>query len=121
MAWSSPRTFVTGEVLTAALLNLHLRDQLIATGFTGTNSITAPAAGTVALYVQAATAQTADLQQWKPTGGVRFGISAQGDPRWSTSATTATTGASGAPPAQVAGYVSVDVGGTVVKIPFYNP
>lgn len=28
MAWTSPRTWVSGEVLTAALLNLHLRDNL---------------------------------------------------------------------------------------------
>lgn len=29
MAWTSPRSWVTGEVLTAALLNTHLRDQLL--------------------------------------------------------------------------------------------
>lgn len=28
MAWTTPRTWVSGEVLTAALLNTHLRDQL---------------------------------------------------------------------------------------------
>jgi hypothetical protein len=28
MAWTTPRTWVTGEVLTAANLNLHLRDDL---------------------------------------------------------------------------------------------
>ncbi len=30
MAWTTPRTWVTGEVVTASLLNLHLRDQLLA-------------------------------------------------------------------------------------------
>jgi hypothetical protein len=29
MAWTSPRTWIAGEVLTAALLNTHLRDQLL--------------------------------------------------------------------------------------------
>lgn len=30
MAWTSPRTWVSGEILTAALLNTHLRDNLLA-------------------------------------------------------------------------------------------
>ena len=29
MAWTAPRTWVTGEVVTAALLNTHLRDNLV--------------------------------------------------------------------------------------------
>lgn len=29
MAWTNPRTWLTGEVLTAALLNTHLRDNLL--------------------------------------------------------------------------------------------
>lgn len=32
----------------------------------------------------------------------------------------ATTGANGAPPAQVAGYASISIGGTAYKIPYYN-
>jgi hypothetical protein len=28
MAWSTPRTYVTGELITAAILNTHIRDQL---------------------------------------------------------------------------------------------
>lgn len=32
MAWTNPRTWVSGEVLTAALLNTHLRDNLLALG-----------------------------------------------------------------------------------------
>lgn len=31
-AWSAPRTWVAGEVLTASLLNVHLRDQLLYLG-----------------------------------------------------------------------------------------
>lgn len=30
MAWTNPRTWVSGEVVTAALLNTHLRDNLLA-------------------------------------------------------------------------------------------
>ena len=121
MAWTAPRTFVAGEVLTAALLNLHLRDNLLATGFTSANIMTSPAAGTVGLIVTGASGQTQDLQQWKPTGIVRFAINAQGDPLFATSNVSATTGASGALPAQVAGYVTINVGGTNVKVPYYNP
>lgn len=32
MAWTSPRTWVAGETVTAALLNIHLRDNLKAVG-----------------------------------------------------------------------------------------
>jgi len=32
MAWTTPRTWVSGEVVTAALLNTHLRDNLNAIG-----------------------------------------------------------------------------------------
>lgn len=32
MAWTTPRTWVAGEVLTAALMNTHLRDQLATIG-----------------------------------------------------------------------------------------
>ena len=28
MSWSSPRTYTTGELITAALLNTHIRDDL---------------------------------------------------------------------------------------------
>lgn len=39
---------------------------------------------------------------------------------FSTTATTASTGANGAPPAQVAGYITINVGGAAKKIPYYN-
>lgn len=32
MAWTAPRTWVTGELVTAALLNTHLRDNLLHLG-----------------------------------------------------------------------------------------
>lgn len=37
-----------------------------------------------------------------------------------TTANSATTGANGAPPAQVTGYIVVNINGTTCKIPFYN-
>lgn len=32
MAWTAPRTWVAGEIVTAALMNTHLRDNLLAIG-----------------------------------------------------------------------------------------
>lgn len=32
MAWTAPRTWVTAEVVTAALMNVHVRDNLLETG-----------------------------------------------------------------------------------------
>jgi hypothetical protein len=44
MAWTSPRTWVAGEIVTAALLNTHLRDNLLAasvwTSYTPATTIT---------------------------------------------------------------------------------
>lgn len=53
MAWTAPRTWVAGEVVTAALLNTHLRDNLLWLGSgnwssytpTWTSTGTAPAIG----------------------------------------------------------------------------
>lgn len=41
MAWTSPRTWVAGEVVTAALLNTHLRDNLMMLEFTPAVDVTA--------------------------------------------------------------------------------
>jgi hypothetical protein len=60
-------------------------------------------------------------QIWKvlPTGA--FAINAAGLTFAApTTAVTATTGAAGALPAQVLGYLTVVVGTTTVKIPYYN-
>lgn len=47
MAWTSPRTWLSGEVLTAALLNLHLRDNMAGTSAAVTNGANVNAANTV--------------------------------------------------------------------------
>ena len=41
MAWTSPRSWIAGEVVTAALLNSHLRDNLLAIGAGAANAWTA--------------------------------------------------------------------------------
>lgn len=46
-----------------------------------------------------------------PTGVLAIGSDTGG---------SATTGASGAPPAQVAGYLTWFIGSTAIKIPYYN-
>lgn len=43
-AWSAPRTWVAGEVLTASLLNTHLRDQLLYLGGTDRRTTSPPGA-----------------------------------------------------------------------------
>lgn len=48
MAWTAPRTWVSGEVLTAALLNVHLRDNMTGTSAAVTNGTNVNAANTVA-------------------------------------------------------------------------
>ncbi len=39
MAWTAPRTWVTGETVTAALMNTHIRDNLLAVGPTITKVV----------------------------------------------------------------------------------
>lgn len=48
MAWTAPRTFVTGETVTSAIMNTHVRDNLLETA-----SATAAAAGDL-VYADAA-------------------------------------------------------------------
>lgn len=38
ISWTSPRTWVSGEVVTAALLNVHLRDNLLVARYVLTSS-----------------------------------------------------------------------------------
>lgn len=42
MSWVAPRTWVAGEVVTASLLNVHLRDQLLYLGGPDARSATPP-------------------------------------------------------------------------------
>ncbi len=59
MAWTSPRTWVAGEVVTAALLNTHLKDNLLQTapGLVTTSGDIVVASGANALARQAAMTQ----------------------------------------------------------------
>lgn len=55
MAWSTPRTWVTGETVTAALMNAHIRDQ-----FRETSPFTVSAAGDIS-YADAANSMNSRL------------------------------------------------------------
>jgi len=54
MAWTAPRTWVSGELVTASLFNTHLRDNLLALD-AGRLAITSQAAGDV-VYASSSTA-----------------------------------------------------------------
>jgi hypothetical protein len=55
------------------------------------------------------------------TSAVRYAIKQDGHPAYSAFATAATAGVNGALPAQVRGYfIAEEVGGALVKIPYYN-
>lgn len=63
MAWTSPRTWVASEVVTAALLNTHVRDNLKAVGdawtsYTPTYTNFTLGNGTVSAFYQSAGKQT---------------------------------------------------------------
>jgi hypothetical protein len=62
MGWTNPRTFVTGEVETAAIFNAHLRDNLnfLKSGVALSNEITSSSAAVSAETVLATQAFTAD-------------------------------------------------------------
>lgn len=61
MAWTAPRTWVTGEIVTAALLNTHLRDNLLQTApaivTTAGDLVHATGANTLARVVPGTNAQ----------------------------------------------------------------
>lgn len=78
MAWTSPRTWVAGEVVTAALLNTHLRDNLQALGDPG-----AWTAFTPTVTQTAAITLTGNASAWKALGKTiyvrfNFGINSAG-------------------------------------------
>lgn len=65
MAWTTPRTWVTSEVVTASLLNTHLRDNLnfLKSGVVSSTTVSAsvgPTSATTELVVASAPAVTLD-------------------------------------------------------------
>lgn len=65
MSWTTPRTFVTGEIETAAIFNTHLRDNLnfLKNGVSASALVTSnagPTSGTTELVVATAPAVTLD-------------------------------------------------------------
>ena len=53
-------------------------------------------------------------------GGVATNAGAGTVSYGATTATSASTGANGAVPAQVVGYIIINVGGTAMKMPYFN-
>ena len=50
MAWTTPRTWVVGEVPTAAIMNTHVRDNLTHLGSTHAHNGAAGAGGSLAAF-----------------------------------------------------------------------
>lgn len=83
---------------------------------------TTGAAATVALIAKGAASQTANLQEWQNSGAtVLTAVNASGTINFASGNTsaTATIGAVTAP-ALVSGYITMQVAGTTVKVPYYN-
>lgn len=124
MTWTSPRTWSSGEVLTAALLNVHLKDNLAATGFVADRTISPAATSSQGLIIKGLASQTANLQEYQDSAGtVLFSVKPSGYPGIGSagfqSGGTASAGA-GTLPAAPVGFFYIDVSGTTRKVPFYN-
>ena len=87
---------------------------------TAAKTFTASGAAVTPVVVQAAAGQTATITEWRNSAAAAmFAINAAGQPKFYASQTTATAGTI-TPPALVLGYLVCDVGGTLVKVPYYN-
>jgi hypothetical protein len=78
-------------------------------------------AGAPVLVTRGAASQTADLQQWQNSAGtVLTSVTSAGTINFASgnTATTATAGALTAP-ALVTGYITMQIAGTTVKVPYY--
>lgn len=73
MAWTTPRTWVTNEFVTAALMNIHLRDNLLET---------APGKATTAGDIFYATAANAIARHGLPAAGSGLLTAASSAPQW---------------------------------------
>lgn len=82
MAWTAPRTWVAAETLTAALLNTHVRDNLLET---------APAKVTTAGDITYATAANTITRLAIGTAGAVL-VATSNAPRWSSTGVTAAAG-----------------------------
>jgi hypothetical protein len=65
MAWTAPRSWITGEVVTAALLNAHVRDNLI-----DLDDRTSPVGAVVATFESTSSTTYTDLATAGPTVNV---------------------------------------------------
>ena len=78
-------------------------------------------AANVGLVIQGETSQTGDLQRWNTSSGILTTVTNQGAINFASGNTssTATIGAITAP-VMVAGYITMQVAGTTVKVPYFN-
>ena len=129
MSWTAPRTWVVGEVLTAGLLNAHVRDNLLETAPAVATAVGLPyadAANSLALlaavgnggkYIRFNAGATA-IEAADAGGGMNWAIEQTGDPAFPHNGDTTTdvisscTGiinhsAGGSPPAGAAPGASV--------------
>lgn len=80
MSWTAPRTWVTGEIVTAALLNTHLRDNLNALEASGTSFPGSPTDGT--RYVYAADTTNGIFWHFRYYGASSYWAFIGGPPLW---------------------------------------
>ena len=87
-------------------------------------SIVARSAATTGAVVRGATSQASNLQEWQNNAGsILAAVRSDGKFKISTNNVATTVGATGtasALPALPVGYVQIDVGGTLYKMPYYN-
>ena len=87
---------------------------------TATKTFAASGAAATPVVVRGAAAQTATLTEWQNSANAAmFAITRDGQPKFYTSSAVAAAGTI-TPPSLVLGYITIDVGGTQVKVPYYN-
>ena len=98
MAWTTPRTWVTAETVTAALLNAHIRDN-----FRETSPFTVTTAGDLS-YADAANSMNSRLGIGAATTHL---VSTGSAPVWRGIATDADTGSNTSGPGAVGAYITL--------------
>ena len=110
----------SGRIATAG--NLAVGSTSIIT--TNQAQITSTSATNIGLVVKGAASQSANLQEWQDsTPSLVAAVRSDGKLKFiagNTATTVGATGAASALPALPVGYLQVDIGGTLYKIPYYN-
>ncbi len=107
MAWTAPRTWVTGETVTAALMNAHIRDNLLET-----SAATVTTAGDIA-FADAANSMGSRLAIGAATTHL---VSTGSVPVWRASATDVDSGSAAAGPTSYTTLADVPTWGFTTEI-----